>query len=79
MLEKSLDPYLDPKNEDKLSFYKFKSDLVDYFSVTKSFLDNLIEGIENDLTWNEHSNQILNQQLIFIHMDNSRRQKKAKN
>lgn len=50
MLEKPLEPFLDPEDQDKLPFYKFKSDLVNYFSVTKNFLDNLIEGIENGLT-----------------------------
>ena len=35
LIEKPLDPYLDPSIVDRKGFYNFKSDLVNYFQVTK--------------------------------------------
>jgi ariadne-1 len=55
MVEKPLDPYLKAPSADRAPFYAFKSDLVNYYQVTKrvssrQFLHNLLDGIENGLT-----------------------------
>lgn len=50
LVEKPLDPFLDPEVLDKSPFYQYKSDLTNYTQVTKKFLENLLEGIENGLT-----------------------------
>lgn len=36
LIEKPLDPYLDENITDKRAFYNFKSDLINYFQVTKN-------------------------------------------
>mmetsp|Transcript_431 Transcript_431/g.503 ORF Transcript_431/g.503 Transcript_431/m.503 type:complete len:508 (-) Transcript_431:424-1947(-) len=55
MVEKPLDPYLKAPAADRVPFYNFKSELVNYYQVTKrvrakQFLNNLLDGIENGLT-----------------------------
>lgn len=50
LIEKPLDPYLDSNVVDRKPFYNFKSDLVNYFQVTKKFYENLLEGLEKGLT-----------------------------
>ena len=48
--EKKLDVFLDPSNEDRSPFYQYKSQLTDFTHVTRQFLSNLLDGIENGLT-----------------------------
>ena len=50
LIEKPLDEYLDPNITDKSKFYHYKSNLVDYYQVTKNFFENLLDGIDNGLT-----------------------------
>ncbi|OMJ73534.1 hypothetical protein SteCoe_27758 [Stentor coeruleus] len=50
LVEKPLDEFLDVNNTDKSKFYHYKSDLTNYFQVTKQFFENLLDGIENGLT-----------------------------
>lgn len=50
LVEKPLDEFLDPDVFDKSKFYHYKSDLTNYFQVTKNFFENLLDGIENGLT-----------------------------
>ena len=49
LVEKPLDGYLDPDQTDRSPFYQYKSDLINYVQVTKKFLENLLDGIENGL------------------------------
>jgi hypothetical protein len=35
LIEKPLDPFLDPNIVDRSTFYKFKGELINYFQVTK--------------------------------------------
>jgi hypothetical protein len=35
LIEKPLDPYLDPGQVERKAFYNYKSDLINYFQVTK--------------------------------------------
>ena len=48
--EKKLDVFLDPNLIDRAPFYLYKSQLTDYAHVTRQFLGNLLDGIENGLT-----------------------------
>ncbi len=50
LTEKPLDPFLDPNIVDRSAFYNYKSDLVNYYQVTKKFYENLLEGLEKGLT-----------------------------
>lgn len=50
LIEKPLDPFLDPNTTDRSGFYLFKGELVNYFQVTKKFYENLLEGLETGLT-----------------------------
>ncbi|OMJ81404.1 hypothetical protein SteCoe_18140 [Stentor coeruleus] len=50
LVEKPLDEFLDLNITDKSKFYHYKSDLTNYFQVTKQFFENLLDGIENGLT-----------------------------
>ena len=50
LTEKPLDPFLDPNNTDRSQFYNFKSELVNYFEVTKRFCEKILDGIEAGLT-----------------------------
>ena len=50
LVEKPLDEFLDLNITDKSKFYHYKSDLTNYFQVTKNFFENLLDGIENGLT-----------------------------
>ena len=50
MVEKPLDPYLDPNIIDRSPFYKFKGSLVSYYEATKKYYKALIECIEADMT-----------------------------
>ena len=37
LVEKDLEPFLDPSDPDRKPFYYYKSDLTNYYSVTKKF------------------------------------------
>ena len=50
LAEKKLDEFLDPENLDRSPFYHYKSNLTNYTQVTKRFLANLLDGIDNGLT-----------------------------
>jgi ariadne-1 len=50
LVERPLDEYLDVNTTDKSRFYHYKSDLINYYQVTKNFFENLLDGIENGLT-----------------------------
>ena len=50
MIEKPLDPYLDEKDLDRSKFYHYKSELVNFFEITRKFYENLLEGLEKGLT-----------------------------
>ena len=50
LIEKPLDPFLDPNIVDKKHFYNYRSDLINYYAVTKKFYENLLEGLERGLT-----------------------------
>eukprot|EP00357_Protocruzia_adherens_P007125 CAMPEP_0114976138 /NCGR_PEP_ID=MMETSP0216-20121206/2500_1 /TAXON_ID=223996 /ORGANISM="Protocruzia adherens, Strain Boccale" /LENGTH=503 /DNA_ID=CAMNT_0002337021 /DNA_START=56 /DNA_END=1567 /DNA_ORIENTATION=- len=52
LLEKPLDPFLDPNTEDKAPFYHYKGELTNYTEVTRKFFKNLLEGFESGLTNN---------------------------
>lgn len=49
LIEKPLDPFLDPNTTDRSGFYLFKGELVNYYQVTKKFYENLLEGLETGL------------------------------
>jgi ariadne-1 len=49
LVEQLLTPFLDPRADDRAPFYHYKSNLTNYYAVTKKFLANLLEGIENGL------------------------------
>ena len=51
LVEKDLTPFLDTNNPDRKPFYHYKSDLTNYYSVTKKFLENLLNGVEGGLMW----------------------------
>jgi ariadne-1 len=50
LVEKDLDPFLDETITDRSPFYIYKSELTNYYAVTKQFLINLLDGIESGLT-----------------------------
>ena len=50
LVEKPLDEFLTPENLDRSRFYHYKSELTNYYQVTKNFFENLLDGIENGLT-----------------------------
>ena len=52
LIEKPLDPFLDVNIIDRKDFYHFKSELVNYYQVTKKFYENLLEGVDRGLTNN---------------------------
>jgi len=52
LVEKDLTPFLDSNEPDRSPFYHYKSDLTNFYSVTKTFLTNLLDGIESGLTVN---------------------------
>jgi hypothetical protein len=44
LIEKPLDPYLDPNTIDRSNFYNFKSELVNYYQVTKKVSDKIFNN-----------------------------------
>ena len=46
MVEKPLDPYLDPNIIDRSPFFKFKGELINFYEATKRYYESLIEGVE---------------------------------
>jgi ariadne-1 len=50
LVEKDLNPFLDELSTDRSPFYHYKSELTNYYAVTKQFLTNLLDGIESGLT-----------------------------
>ena len=46
MVERNLDEFLDPNIADRTPFYQFKAKLVSYFEATKTFMNNIIEGLD---------------------------------
>ena len=46
MVEKPLDTYLDPNIFDKSPFYRFKSDLVSYYTATTKFYSGMVKDYE---------------------------------
>ena len=52
LVEKDLRIFLREEETDRSPFYHYKSDLTNYYTVTKKFLNNLLDGIESGLTEN---------------------------
>ncbi|CAG9313202.1 unnamed protein product [Blepharisma stoltei] len=50
LIEKPLDMYMSPDTIDRSPFYQYKSELTNYFQVTKTFMEHLLDGIESGLT-----------------------------
>ena len=50
LVEKNLSPFLDEEETDRAPFYHYKSELTNFYQVTKTFLTNLLDGIESGLT-----------------------------
>jgi len=50
LAEKKLDEFLSQEALDRSPFYHYKSNLTNYSQVTKRFLANLLDGIDNGLT-----------------------------
>jgi ACT domain-containing protein len=48
MVEKPLDPYLDPNIVDRSPFYKFRGTMISFYEATKKYYSSLITGIEED-------------------------------
>jgi hypothetical protein len=46
MVEKPLDPYLDPNIVDRTPFFKFKGELISFYEATKKYYESLIVGVE---------------------------------
>ena len=46
MVEKNLDEFMDPKITDRSPFYLFKAKLVSHFEATKTFMNNILKGID---------------------------------
>lgn len=46
MVERNLDEFLDPNIVDRSPFYNFKAKLVSHFEATKTFMNNIIKGLE---------------------------------
>ena len=46
MIEKPLDPFLDPNIYDRKPFYHYKSALISYYEATKRYYVSLSEGLE---------------------------------
>ena len=48
MVEKNLDEFLDPNITDRSPFYQFKAKLVSHFGATKTFMNNILKGIDEN-------------------------------
>ena len=48
MVEKPLDPYLDPNIIDRSPFYLFRDKMISFYEATKKYYRSLIAGIEAD-------------------------------
>ena len=49
LVEKPLDEYLDEGSTDKSHFYNFKSGMVSHMNSTKTFYNNILDGLERGL------------------------------
>lgn len=50
LIEKPLDPFLDPNIVERTAFYNYKSDLINYYQITKQFYERMLDGLEKGLT-----------------------------
>jgi hypothetical protein len=46
MVERNLDEFLDPNITDRSPFYQFKAKLVSHFEATKTFMNNIVKGLD---------------------------------
>ena len=56
MVERNLDEFLDPFITDRSPFYNFKAKLVSHFEATKTFMNNIVQGLEEKrLEWSQYN------------------------
>lgn len=49
LIEKPLDPFLDPNIVERTPFYRYRDELINYYNSTRQFYMNLLEGVEAGL------------------------------